>query len=79
MLETLRLHTPVPKDPKRARHADTLPDGTRVPAGAHVMYAPWVMGRLETIWGADAREWKPERFVGQPQPNQVLFVFCVAT
>ena len=67
---------PVPKDMKRCVAEDRLPDGTRVPAGTHVMYVPWVMGRLESIWGPDALEWKPERFVGQPQPNPYKLYVC---
>jgi cytochrome P450 len=73
VLESLRLHTPVPKDPKLAVSSDRLPDGTFVPAGAHVMYAPWIMGRLPSVWGDDALEWRPERFLNQPQPNPYKF------
>ena len=44
-LEVLRLHPSVPKEVKVAAAADTLPDGTRVPPGASVMWSPWAMGR----------------------------------
>lgn len=35
------------QDAKEAVHTDTLPDGTIIPAGAKVVYLPWVMGRMD--------------------------------
>jgi cytochrome P450 len=67
--ETLRLWPSVPKDMKQAVVEDVLPDGTRVPAGAFVVYVPFAMGRDKEIWGADATEFKPERFVKEPNPD----------
>lgn len=64
VLEVLRLHPSVPKDVKYAVKDDTLPDGTRIPAGATVIYCPYAMGRNKRIW-PDPETFKPERFFNQ--------------
>ena len=58
----LRLHPPVPKDTKSAREDDTLPDGTFVPAGALVLFVPFTMARMQSIWGPDCCEFRPGRW-----------------
>ena len=63
--ETLRLHPPVPKDMKVASKKDVLPDGTFVPAGYWVVYAIWATQRDKQIWGADAEEFRPERWLAR--------------
>eukprot|EP00746_Dinoflagellata_sp_MGD_P023991 gnl/MRDRNA2_/MRDRNA2_156307_c0_seq1.p1 gnl/MRDRNA2_/MRDRNA2_156307_c0~~gnl/MRDRNA2_/MRDRNA2_156307_c0_seq1.p1 ORF type:complete len:588 (+),score=71.03 gnl/MRDRNA2_/MRDRNA2_156307_c0_seq1:68-1831(+) len=60
--ETIRLHPPVPFDPKEAFTDDCLPDGTLVSKGDFVCYNPYGMARDTGLWGADAEEWKPERW-----------------
>ena len=62
--EALRLYPPVPQDGKVAAVDDTLPDGTHVPRGTIVAYFPWGMGRSEHIWGSDASDVRPERWLG---------------
>lgn len=61
-LETLRLHPPVPMDLKCAGQDDVLPDGQIIPAGAKVLYSPYIFGRSKDIWGEDVMEFKPERW-----------------
>ncbi len=60
--ETLRLYPSVPKNMKRCLRDDVLPDGTFVPSGHSVAFFPWTMGRLTALWGADAEEFRPERW-----------------
>lgn len=61
--EALRLYPPVHVDLKRALHNDTWPDGTFVPSGTQVAYDIYSMGRESSIWGEDAKEFRPERWL----------------
>ncbi|KAL2632928.1 hypothetical protein R1flu_004407 [Riccia fluitans] len=61
--ETLRLYPPVARDPKYAVNDDILPDGTVVKAGDMVAFVPYAMGRMELVWGSDASEYRPERWL----------------
>lgn len=65
--ETLRLFPSVPKDTKEAVEGCALPDGSWVPAGSLVAYLPYCMGRCPELWGDDAEQFKPERFL-PPNP-----------
>uniref|UniRef100_A0A7S2VVL8 Cytochrome P450 n=1 Tax=Triparma pacifica TaxID=91992 RepID=A0A7S2VVL8_9STRA len=75
--EVLRLHPSVPVDIKFAKNADTMPDGTYIPRGATVCYSPYAIGRSEKVWGADAKKFRPERFIveggGYKDPSQYKF------
>jgi hypothetical protein len=42
---------------------DTLPDGYAVNEGDMVHYQQFPMGRMEFLWGADAEEFRPERWL----------------
>ncbi|CAL5015342.1 unnamed protein product [Urochloa decumbens] len=53
LTETLRLYPAVPLDAKSCLSDDTLPDG----------YAPYAMGRMDFLWGPDAEEFRPERWL----------------
>lgn len=61
--ETLRLYPSVPVDGKICFSDDTLPDGFDVRKGDMVAYQPYAMGRMKFIWGDDAEEYKPERWL----------------
>ncbi|PHT39856.1 CytochromeC1 [Capsicum baccatum] len=63
LTETLRLYPAVPADPKICFSDDTLPDGFSVNKGDTVTYLPYAMGRMKFIWGDDAVEYKPERWL----------------
>ncbi|KAJ3071410.1 Protein kinase alk2 [Podochytrium sp. JEL0797] len=69
--ETLRLYPSLPRGGKEAQEDITLPDGTFVPKGSRVGWSGYAMGRTEAIWGPDAKEFKPERWLQmkkQPSP-----------
>jgi len=73
--ETVRLHPPVPSDSKTAVHDDVLPDGTFIPAGSKINYQPYVFGRLKSLWGPDADEFKPERWLAmEKEPPAYKFL-----
>ncbi|KAH7663115.1 fatty acid omega-hydroxylase protein [Dioscorea alata] len=61
--EALRLYPSVPVDHKEAAEDEVLPDGTVMKKGSRVIYAIYSMGRMESIWGKDCREFKPERWL----------------
>ncbi|XAR58613.1 hypothetical protein NMG60_11014084 [Bertholletia excelsa] len=61
--ETMRLYPPVPADGKEAMEDDILPDGTKVKKGTRVAYHPYAMGRMESLWGKDWAEFRPERWL----------------
>ncbi|CAH1417761.1 unnamed protein product [Lactuca virosa] len=63
LCESMRLYPPVPVDSKLANADDVLPDGTVVKKGMMVSYHPYAMGRMESIWGENWMEFRPERWL----------------
>ncbi|KAF8662201.1 hypothetical protein HU200_056401 [Digitaria exilis] len=61
--ETLRLYPAVPVDGKMADEDDILPNGYRVMKGDGVYYTIYAMGRMTYLWGEDAEDFKPERWL----------------
>ncbi|EEY62028.1 cytochrome P450, putative [Phytophthora infestans T30-4] len=61
--ETLRLHPPVPMVPKYVVEDTTLADGTFVKANSLIVLATYAMARMTHVWGTDAAEFKPERWI----------------
>ncbi|KAF7116630.1 hypothetical protein RHSIM_RhsimUnG0019000 [Rhododendron simsii] len=61
--EALRLYPPVAIDSKLSLNDDVLPDGTTLKKGWFLTYSSYAMGRMESIWGKDCREFKPERWL----------------
>ncbi|KAF6845031.1 Cytochrome P450 52A13-like protein 2 [Colletotrichum musicola] len=68
--ETLRLHSVVPFNSRRALKDTTLPSGGGpngsapmfVPAGTEVNFSTHVLHRRKDLWGEDADEFVPERW-----------------
>ncbi|XP_040999451.1 cytochrome P450 704C1 [Juglans microcarpa x Juglans regia] len=63
LTETLRLYPAVPVDGRCTKMDDTLPDGYRLRKGDGVYYMAYAMGRMPYIWGEDAEEFRPERWL----------------
>ncbi|XP_060186360.1 cytochrome P450 94C1-like [Lycium barbarum] len=61
--ECMRLYPPVQFDSKFASENDVFPDGTFVGKNDRVTYHAYAIGRMETIWGHDYMEFKPERWL----------------
>ncbi|ESW34504.1 hypothetical protein PHAVU_001G157900 [Phaseolus vulgaris] len=74
LCESMRLYPPVPMDTKEAADNDVLPDGTVVKKGTLVTYHVYAMGRLESIWGEDWAEFKPERWLQKVESEKWKFV-----
>ena len=67
--ESLRLNTPVPVVLKIAVNDDIWPDGTQILAGSAVLFSPYCQARETSVWGDDAGQFKPERWLVQSAPN----------
>ncbi|XP_055807672.1 cytochrome P450 94C1-like isoform X3 [Solanum dulcamara] len=61
--ESMRLYPPIQFDSKFCLEDDFLPDGTFVKKGTRVTYHPYAMGRMEELWGCDALEFNPQRWL----------------
>ncbi|KAF7819157.1 cytochrome P450 94A1-like [Senna tora] len=61
--ETMRLYPPVPVDTKVCLKKDVLPDGTVIEKDWFITYHTYGMGRMESVWGKDCCEFKPERWI----------------
>lgn len=61
--ETLRLHPSVPKNAKQCVKDEVLPDGTPIPKGTVISWCPYAAGRDTKIWGPDAEQFDPERWM----------------
>ncbi|OMO80509.1 Cytochrome P450 [Corchorus olitorius] len=61
--ETLRLYPAVPIDGRCAEVDDILPDGHKLKKGDAVYYLAYAMGRMQNIWGEDAENFRPERWL----------------
>lgn len=61
--EVLRLYPSVPNNQKYALDDDVWPDGTAIKKGDYVVWSSWAQGRSEKVWGPDAKEFKPERWI----------------
>ncbi|KAL4575912.1 hypothetical protein LXL04_011999 [Taraxacum kok-saghyz] len=63
LTETLRLYPAIPLNGKCAEKEDVLPDGFKIKKGDYVGYMSYPMGRMTQIWGDDAEEFRPERWL----------------
>eukprot|EP00932_Pfiesteria_piscicida_P017153 SRR837773.4046.p1 GENE.SRR837773.4046~~SRR837773.4046.p1 ORF type:complete len:151 (-),score=15.52 SRR837773.4046:45-497(-) len=61
--EALRLYPSLPINVKTAVNDDVWPDGTRVRRGNVCLFNMYAMARDTDIWGEDAAEFKPERWL----------------
>jgi cytochrome P450 len=66
--ETMRVFPPVPLTLREAA-CDTTIQGAFVPRGTTVVICPWAVNTSTHLWGPDAREFKPERWLGQGKAN----------
>ncbi|GJN02740.1 hypothetical protein PR202_ga20121 [Eleusine coracana subsp. coracana] len=59
----MRLYPPGPIERKEVLADDVLPSGHRVRAGEKILIPLYAMGRMESVWGKDCAEYRPERWV----------------
>lgn len=53
------------QDGKMCFSDDTLPDGCSIKKGNLLSYVPYAMGRMKSMWGEDAEEFRPERWLDE--------------
>jgi cytochrome P450 len=63
LCESLRLYPPVPMEHKGPAAADVLPSGHEVRPGDKIVVSLYAMGRMESVWGSDCMEFRPERWI----------------
>ncbi|PRQ59927.1 putative abieta-7,13-dien-18-ol hydroxylase [Rosa chinensis] len=63
--ETLRLYPTVPMNARICFSDDVWPDGYSIKKGQLVIFQPYSMGRMKFIWGDDAEEFRPERWLDE--------------
>ncbi|KAF4419121.1 Pisatin demethylase [Fusarium acutatum] len=70
--ESLRMHPSVAMPLERyvPDTGPTLPDGTFVPPRVAVGLNPYIIGRNEEVWGQDANEFRPERWLKMEDENE---------
>ncbi|TMW62720.1 hypothetical protein Poli38472_005338 [Pythium oligandrum] len=71
--ETLRLYPSAPMTIKSAAEDAVLCDGTFIEKGSRVGMPIYAMGRMTYLWGPDAEEFKPERWV-DPETGKIIHV-----
>ncbi|CAA7054222.1 unnamed protein product [Microthlaspi erraticum] len=80
LCESMRLYPPVPFQRRSAIKQDVLPSGHKVDANSTIMIFVYVMGKMRAVWGEDALEFKPERWVSatggiRHEPAYKFFAF----
>ncbi|EOA16441.1 hypothetical protein CARUB_v10004594mg [Capsella rubella] len=63
--ESLRLYPPVPFQHKSPTKPDVLPSGHKVEAKSKILFCLYSLGRMKSVWGEDALEFKPERWISE--------------
>lgn len=66
--ETLRLYPTVPLTMRQAIRDTSIGDQA-IPAGTVMILSTWLMNRSPEVWGSEAGEFKPERWVTDGRPN----------
>nr|QWK52359.1 cytochrome P450 96A8-4 [Isatis tinctoria] len=80
LCESMRLYPPVPFQRRSAIKQDVLPSGHKVDANSTIMIFVYAMGKMRAVWGEDALEFKPERWVSSTggirhEPSYKFFAF----
>jgi cytochrome P450 len=72
--ESMRLYPPAPGLSGRVALQDDEIAGTKIPKGAMVLIAPWIIQRHRTLW-ADPDRFDPERFSPQNSAGRHRFAY----
>ncbi|KAG6617507.1 Cytochrome P450 86A2 [Phytophthora cinnamomi] len=69
--EVFRLHPTVPSIPYHCHKDTVLQDGTFISAGTDVFLHLYSAGRLTSVWGSNAGDFIPERFIDEQTGNLI--------
>ncbi|EOA26948.1 hypothetical protein CARUB_v10023041mg [Capsella rubella] len=81
LCESLRLYAPIPFERKSPIKEDVLPSGHKVDENWKILFSVYALGRMKAVWGKDASEFKPERWISERhggikhEPSFKFFVF----
>ncbi|XP_013691460.1 alkane hydroxylase MAH1-like isoform X1 [Brassica napus] len=80
LYETMRLYPPIPFERSSPIQSDVLPSGHKIEANFTIIIPIYLMGRMKSIWGEDALEFKPERWISETgdlrhEPSSKFFAF----
>lgn len=72
--ETLRLYPPASWNMRYCNEDAVLSDGTFIPAGSNATICMYTTGRRTDVWGPDAAEFNPERWLDPTDPSKLIAV-----
>ncbi|XP_020866084.1 alkane hydroxylase MAH1 isoform X2 [Arabidopsis lyrata subsp. lyrata] len=61
--ESMRLYPPLPFNHKAPAKPDVLPSGHKVEPESKIVICIYALGRMRSVWGEDASDFKPERWI----------------
>ncbi|KAL0798658.1 hypothetical protein Bca101_053833 [Brassica carinata] len=65
LYEAMRLYPPIPFERKSPIKSDVLPSGHKISANSNIIIPIYALGRMKSVWGEDAWEFKPERWISE--------------
>ncbi|KAF8977507.1 hypothetical protein BGZ46_007330 [Entomortierella lignicola] len=73
--EAVRLYPSVPRSTRICFEDDVLPNGLKIYKGERIGWSSWVIGRDPEIWGPDAKEYNPNRWIdAKEKPSSSKFI-----
>uniref|UniRef100_A0A0D3BJG3 Cytochrome P450 n=1 Tax=Brassica oleracea var. oleracea TaxID=109376 RepID=A0A0D3BJG3_BRAOL len=60
LYEAVRIYPPIPFERKSPIKSDVLPSGYKIDANSNIIISIYALGRMRSVWGEDAWEFKPE-------------------
>ncbi|RWR72331.1 alkane hydroxylase MAH1-like protein [Cinnamomum micranthum f. kanehirae] len=80
LCESLRLFPPLPINIKNVLKPEVLPTGEIVQGRMTIAILIYALGRMESVWGEDCLEFKPERWISESgrmkfEPSHKLLAF----
>nr|QWK52275.1 cytochrome P450 96A12 [Isatis tinctoria] len=65
LCESMRLYSPIPIELLSPLESVLLPSGHKAEANSKILIFIYAVGRMRAVWGEDALEFKPERWISE--------------